>query len=121
MPQLFSDNPTRPTRAVQIWQILIGKAHNRQTMTYGELAKLLGFGGAGTIGGHLDYPLCYCEINQLPPLTALVVNQETGLPGDGLKLDNLHADREKVYQFNWYGLVPPTPQEFDEAHHQLRG
>ena len=90
-------------------------------MTYGELADLMGFGGAGTIGWPLDYVLCYCVIHQLPPLTTLVFNQDTGLPGTGLKFDDWQADCERVYQFNWYGLVPPTPQEFDEALRHVRG
>ena len=31
----FDDNPTNAARALQIWLVLIGKAHNRQTITYG--------------------------------------------------------------------------------------
>ena len=46
MTRYFKDNPTLYTRALQIWQILIAKAENRQTMTYGALAHALGFRGA---------------------------------------------------------------------------
>lgn len=121
MPRLFSENPSRPLRAVQIWQILIGKAHNRQTMTYGDLAAMLGFDKAGTLGKNLEYILDYCSINQLPPLTALVYNQVTGKPGDGIKLGDMAAELERVYQYAWYSLIPPTAQEFDEARRQVRG
>jgi putative restriction endonuclease len=123
MTQQFSDTPTLPKRALQIWQILIGKAYNRQTVTYGQLADMIGYAGAGTLGQNLDYLLCYCQIYQLPPITNLVVNKDTGLPGEGpgFVLAQLHADRERVYQFNWYGLVPPTPEEFAATHKQLRG
>lgn len=42
----------------------------------------------------------------------LVVNQETGLPGDGLlSSDDLHAAREKVFNYEWFALVPPTVEE----------
>lgn len=116
MPRRFSEIKTQPTRALQIWQILIGKAHNRQTMTYGELADLLGFKGAGILGGMLAPIMFYCEKHGLPPLSSLVVNQETGLPGEGLTSpSNLHAEREAVYRYDWYGLYPPTPEEFMEA------
>jgi putative restriction endonuclease len=121
MATRFDDNPTWPYRAHQIWLILIGKAYNRQTMTYGDLAYMLGFEGAGVFATPLDHILCYCELNGLPPLTCLVVNQTTGLPGDGLQLDDLHADRERVYNYDWYGLIPPSPEELAEARHEMRG
>ncbi len=58
----------------------------------------------------------YCDQNGLPPLTVIVVNQETGLPGVGLiTAEDLNASREEVFGFDWYGLFPPTPEEFDQA------
>jgi putative restriction endonuclease len=84
-------------------------------MTYGELADILGFKSARGMGTFLEYIMCYCENNRLPPLTVIVVNKETGLPGAGLTLDDLHAERERVFSFDWFGLVPPTPQELMEA------
>ena len=113
----FSDPEFRtgPNRALQIWQILVCKAGNRQTMTYGELASILGFKGAQVLGKFLEYILRYCEKNQLPSLTVLVVNQETGLPGSGFPPEDLHSERERVFRFDWFGLVPPTPKDFAEA------
>lgn len=121
MTHSFDEHPNWPHRALQIWLILLGKAHNRQTMTYGHLAAILGFEGAGVLSHPLDHILCYCEIHGLPPLTCLVVNQTTGLPGEGLKLDDPHGDRERVYNFNWYGLIPPSPEALVEARQKLRG
>jgi hypothetical protein len=123
MVQYFDDNPTNAKRALQIWQILICKAHNHQTITYGDLAELLGFKGAGVVGHKLEPILDFCNVHGLPPLTCLVVNSGTGLPSpdSDLVLLTSQADRERVYQFNWYGLVPPTPEEFDQAHRQVRG
>jgi hypothetical protein len=37
MIQRFKTRPTKASRALQIWLVLIGMAHNRQTMTYGIL------------------------------------------------------------------------------------
>ena len=58
----------------------------------------------------------YCQQNEIPPLTILVVNQNTGLPGEGLTGADLNADREAVFNFDWYSIVPPTPEEFKEAY-----
>jgi hypothetical protein len=124
MLSFFHDNPTHPTRALQIWQILIGKAHARQTLTYGMLAHLLGFKGAGTLAHPLGHIMFYCRQHNLPPLTVLVVNQTTGVPGDGLLGTNLHAQRELVFRYNWYSIVPPTPETFSAAYalrHKLLG
>ncbi|TIP82407.1 MAG: hypothetical protein E5X60_33640 [Mesorhizobium sp.] len=63
--------------------------------------------------GHIMH---WCADNDLPPLTVLVVNAKTGLPGAGLwRIENLHADREKVFGYSWYQLVPPTIEELNEA------
>jgi len=101
---------------LQIWLILVSKAHNRQTVTYGQLAQLLGFKGAGTLAHPLGHIMHYCIQNDVPPLTVLVVNQGTGLPGDGLVGAELNADREAVFEFNWFGLVPPTVEQLGEAY-----
>jgi hypothetical protein len=106
----FSESSTRPRRALQIWLILMSKAHNRQTLTYGMLADMMGFQGAGTLAPILGYVMCYCQQQNLPPLTVLVVNQSTGLPGAGLEGDHLHEAREEVFRYNWFDLEPPTPE-----------
>ncbi len=116
MVNKFSDNPTHPLRALQIWQILIGTAKNRQILTYGILADMLGYKGAGVFAQPLGHIMYYCQQNELPPLTIIVVNQDTGIPGTGLTGADLSADRESVFRFDWYGLVPPTPEDLKMAY-----
>lgn len=102
----MSESMSVPERAMQIWQILIGAAHNRQTLTYGQLADYLEFDGAGVLSQMLDPIMRLCESNGWPPLTCLVVNQETGVPGSGLStVENLPQDREAVYEKKWYALA----------------
>jgi len=121
MVKHFDDDPTWASRAVQIWQILVCRASNRQTLTYGMLAATLGFGGAGTLAHFLGHIMHYCRLNGLPPLTVLVVNQETGLPGEGLVGADLNADRERVFRYDWFGVVPPTPEELAAAYAAGKG
>ena len=116
MVKFFKSNPTHPTRALQIWQILIAKASNRQTLTYGMLAQLLGFKGAGVLAPILGHIMFYCQQNNLPPLTVIVVNQKTGLPGKGLTDADLNADRETVFNYDWFDLYPPSPEELASAY-----
>jgi hypothetical protein len=59
----------------------------------------------------------YCEQNELPPLTALVVKKKTGLPGEGLTTrKNLDAGREEVFRCTWFKIVPPTPAQLSDAY-----
>jgi hypothetical protein len=57
MVRRFSDEPILPMRALQIWQILISAARNRQILTYGILASMLGYERAGVYGLPWGYAL----------------------------------------------------------------
>lgn len=99
-------------RAQQVWQILTGAARNRQILTYGLLAERVGILPIVT-RGPLHCIMNYCASKGLPPLTVLVVNTETGLPGSGLTtLRDLAKDREAVFRYNWDALLPPSSEDF---------
>jgi len=82
----FIENSHIHTRALQIYQVLIGLAWNRQTITYGELStqQMAGFGQGGILAGPLDCIMQWCDKHNLEPLTVLVVRDDTGVPGVGL-------------------------------------
>jgi hypothetical protein len=112
----FNEEPTRPYRALQVWQILISKASNRQLTTYKELQNIIEYGGAGVFAQILGHIMNYCEKNSLPPLTVLVTNSRTGAPGDGLTTtQDVDASREVVFNFSWFQVIPPTPAELAAA------
>ena len=116
MIKKFDENPSNASRAVQIWQILISKAYNRQIMTYEDLADLLHYGGAGVFDQKLGHIMYFCSQNKLPPLTILVVNKITGKPGTGfVSQSDLNADRELVFKYPWYGIYPPSEKDFEDA------
>ncbi len=111
----FAEISTRPNRAVQAWLILVGRAMNRQTLTYSMLDEVMNFGNPRALGPILDYIWAYCKSNDLPPLTILVVNKNTGTPSSGMGESN-PAQQESVFEFDWYGVVPPSSEELDVAH-----
>ena len=109
---------TRPQRAHQVWQVLICAAHQRQTLTYGPLADRIGLAGAGVLAQFLGVVMKYCEANGMPPLTCLVVNQETGLPGSELTtLADLLRDREAVHQHAWFAMTPVQTADLEGFAH----
>jgi len=115
MLKYFDGYPHNVDRAVQIWQILVGKAHNRQTVTYGILRDLLGYKGAGVMGKRLEPIALYCRHHGLPPLTNLVVEKDTGLPSVDLTGNDPNEDREEVFKREWFKIYPPTAEDFAKA------
>lgn len=116
--RLFSEEKTRSGRALQAWQILVAAAMNRQTHTYKSLSNLMFRKDAtGIMGPILGYIAHYCNENKLPPLTIIVVNSKTGLPGAEIPVPKEHLNtlREEVYEFDWFNVYPPTEEEFHQV------
>jgi hypothetical protein len=103
-------------RAIQIYQILIGAAHNRQVLTYEILGKMIGVPARG-LAPHLDCLMRYCQRAGLPPLTVLVVYKDSGKPGDGFTAcKDFDQGREMVFARDWYRMRPPTVADFEPGH-----
>lgn len=115
MAEQFDDYPHLDHRALQIWQILIGKAHERQTVTYKMLADTLGFKRAGTMQDMLGYVGAYCVLHELPLLNTIVVNKDTGVPTDGTFGRDPNKERESVFRYSWFRVYPPTADMLAEA------
>lgn len=95
-------------RALQVYQVLIAAAHNRQILTYELLGKMIGVPARG-LGPHLEHILRYCATNNLPPLTVLVVRTGAGQPSSGLPtLEDIDSDRERVFTHKWFAMKPLT-------------
>src|ERR1700690_2819504 len=109
LPMLRKFNPTsrQRERAVQAWQVLIGAAMGRRTITYAGLAQAMyrrpAQGVLDRILGHVAY---YCIDNKLPPLTSIVVGSRRGTPGANIPVNLAELDRlrEKVYLYDWYDV-----------------
>ena len=118
MISYFEENSNRPRRAIQAWIILIHAARNRRIETYKSLSiQMSKHYAGGTLAEVLGAIAFYCIDNNLPPLTTLVVNSETGLPGFNIPVDeDLNMLREKVFNFeDWFQIVPPTEEQFKEC------
>lgn len=98
-----------------MWSCLALAARNRQVLTYSILAKATGMMTPG-IGGMLEPIQSYCLIHDLPPLTVLVVNESTGLPGVGfIAAADVPKALVKVFDFDWLERGAPKPEEFATA------
>lgn len=108
---------TRSERASQIWAVLAWAARNRQSLTYTQLSGLIGVPRAG-LGQLLEPIQSYCILNKLPPLTIIVVQQESGLPGPGFtgaSAKDLAKSQMDVFSFDWIFHGNPQPEVLENA------
>ena len=104
-------------RSTQIWAVLAWAARNRQNITYGQLAQATG-AFTGGLGAWLEPIQSYCIINKLPPLTVLVVQQESGMPGSGFTgatAAELATAQARVFSFNWLEHGNPGAERLEQA------
>jgi len=101
--------------ARRLWPRLVDVGRKRMTLTYEEAAP-----GIDTNPLSVRFALGpiqdYCLDNRLPPLTAIVVGKNSGVPGTGFiawDLDDLEVARDAIAAYNWSLLRNPF-QAFDD-------
>jgi hypothetical protein len=106
---------TTNERAAQIWSVLALAAHNRQVLTYEMLARLTGIARVG-LGKCLEPIQSYCLVNDLSPLTILVVSEKSGMPGVGfIAAQDIPRAQQGVFSYDWLAHGGPPPESFEAA------
>ncbi|PIE50522.1 MAG: hypothetical protein CSA38_02685 [Flavobacteriales bacterium] len=96
-------------RAYLAWNVLVEYAQNSKTITYKELGEKISIHHRA-VRFVLDLIQDYCMENQLPPLTILVLNKNSNLPGSGFvayDIENSRDGIEKVYKYIWKSIPNP--------------
>lgn len=109
---------TKFERAAQLWPVLAFAARNRQILTYGIVGQLIGV-PAVAVGQTLGPIQSYCKQQKVPGLTALVVHEQDGLPGEGFtasELKQVFVEQARVFGFDWLKFGPPLAHQLEEAH-----
>ena len=110
-------------RAAQLWSLCALAARNQQLLSYSTVQHLTGLPKVA-VGGMLGTISGYCMERKLPWLTSIVVNEETGLPGEGLMKAakreygnalNIHAMHARVFIYDWFKEPAPTTKDFEVA------
>jgi hypothetical protein len=129
----FSRGDRLYVQAQQIWIILVAFVmHSKRdpkapdTITYGELAEKMGRPDrrAGiTLARQLGIVGELCKANDLPTLNAIVVNQDSGMPGDHVVLRDHHTPKQEqadVMRQDWFQLRVPTAGTFRKVWRALQ-
>ena len=104
-------------RSAQLWAVLAWAGKHRQNITYSQLSQVTG-AFTGGLGGWLEPIQSYCILNKLPPLTVLVVQQESGMPGAGFtgaSASDLATAQARVFAFNWLEHGNPGAEKLEQA------
>ena len=103
-------------RAAQLWAVLVLAARHRQVLSYDLVARAIGVPRAG-VGGFL-YPIqSYCLENSLPPLTVLIVSDQSGMPGVGfIAAQDIPAAQVQVFRHPWLEAQAPTVEQLEMAY-----
>jgi hypothetical protein len=68
------------------------------------------------IGGFLEPIQKFCQKSNLPPLTAIVVSEEDGMPGSGfIAASDIPAAQNAVFKFDWLDLGAPNLEKLEKT------
>ena len=104
-----ADVPIDPRKkAFKAWPVLVQAAAGRKTMTYKQLAAVIG-GAPINMRLPLDVIAKHCIRNGWPHLTAVVVNTDTQRPGDGFLAEggDLTTILDAVFAKDWRPIANP--------------
>ncbi len=107
-----SNRPLHKKRAREAWPYLAKRANDQKPpFKYAEIADKIGIHWRA-VGWFLGEIQTYCEDHQLPPLQAMVVRADTGLPGRGYHGSAItrpaHANALAAVHRRRWSLAPPV-------------
>jgi hypothetical protein len=109
---------SEPSTALRLYLILACCAARGETVTYDDLAQRACSVGKQLLNSPLDAVAAWCQENELPALTSLVVESMTGSPAPGFKAvpkERVMAEQDKVRAYDWYSIFPPTIEELTQT------
>ena len=106
---------TLEQRAQQFWPVLVFAASHQKVISASMLSQITGYLEAP--GPVLYYIHCYCRLNDLPPLDAIVIDPVTGRPGHECLRDyrDWSTLQTCVFLYDWINYFAPTEEMLAEA------
>jgi len=108
---------TQFDQAVLIWPVLALAARTQIILSYSDLEGFTGIVAAG-LGTPLGLIHRYCERRRYPRLNLIVVQRDSGLPGEGVPGKGMTpleilVEQSKIYVFDWSGRDKPRAIDFE--------
>ena len=106
---------TEHDRAAQLWSLLVFAARNQKILSCHNLEQLTGI-SQQSVSGCLARIQNYCECHQLPPLTCIVVHEQTGMPSESLMdAKDIFGAQARAFVYDWFARKAPTPEDFQKT------
>jgi hypothetical protein len=107
----------QPEQAVLLWPVLALAARNQEILSYSDIQGFTGIDQRG-LGKPLGLIHRYCERQRFPRLNLIVVNRDTGLPGEGAPIgsmtpEQIFVEQARVFVFDWPSKDKPRTNDFD--------
>ena len=101
---------------MQLWSVMVLAASHHQILTYDLVAKACGL-IRPSLGEFLKVVQQYCLQQNLPPLTSIVVSEESGMPGPGCTVTaaDLPRAQMRVFEHKWLDMKAPNEKDLAEA------
>jgi len=105
-------------RALQMYSVLIVLAAQQRLIAYDDLSNIIGYAQQG-LGRPLEIIQTYCQQQNIPPLTSIVISIRTGdpMPGFDNVEDSVRAQR-KTFVFDWIGQDLPSLEQLENIQNQ---
>lgn len=99
----------------QLWSLLVETAHAQRVLTCPIVEQLTGI-PKQAIGCLLSIIQDYCQRQNLPPLTSLVVNETDTPSSEGFtEAKDLFGAQARVYLFDWFSQKLPSSEDFQRT------
>jgi len=130
LQQAKKGSPLYAIRAPWVWQILVSCAVNQKVIWYEQFGEYMGIERLTEGAGGMLHPiLLYCQKNELPYLTSIVVSKITGrvsYESKDIQTNNQYPvlrdisqedwskQRMEVFRFGikWLDIIPPSVEEY---------
>lgn len=106
---------TKNDMGSQLWSLLVDSAHAQKVLTYAIVEQLTGVPKQAM--RCLLAPIHdYCQRQNLPPLTSLVVNEIDSSSSERITATkDRFGDQARVYLFDWSGQKSPSPDDLQHS------
>jgi hypothetical protein len=94
-------------RVAAVWELLVEAAQRREALTYGQVADKVG-GIAQGVSPMLKIIEQYCQMFDLPLLSALVVRRDGKAPGSGFAPGtDYKQEQQRCFEHDWKRVENP--------------
>ncbi|QWC00203.1 hypothetical protein KHQ88_01155 [Mycoplasmatota bacterium] len=110
-------NSRKISASYKAWDILVDLANEHRTIYYQDLGDQIGY-SPQSVGSVLSLLQNHCIWKDIPPITVLVINKETDMPGIGYRerYGRVEKDTEETFKYKWKNIPENLVYKYDKKY-----